>query len=112
MWKNDEIFRKAIETAKNHNARAEEGRKLLNEKRSLSEMKTPLTGLNFDETNERRKEYISFIGGLGNVELNKLRVNVLNLLEKRYQDENKGTSELEWQRIVIEDECVKRKLKI
>lgn len=108
MWKSDEIFRKAIATAKNHKARAEEGKKLLAAGKSLSEMQTPTIGLSPEEANERREEYISFVKGMDTSKLNNLRNNVLNLLDKRYQDPNKGTSELEWQRIVIEDELENR----
>ena len=63
MWKDPDIFRRAIETAKNHMARAAEGRKLLEQGKSLREMQTPITGLDPDQNNTRRADYLQEISG-------------------------------------------------
>ena len=101
MWKNAEIFRKAIETAKNHLARVEEGSKLLKQGRSLDEMTTPITGLSAEETLERRGEYLRYIGEMDISRLRKHLAMVKHQINNALEREEGGTSEHEWQRNAI-----------
>ena len=96
MWKDPDIFRRAIETAKNHIARAAEGRELLLQGKSLSEMQTPITGLDPDQNDTRRISYLEWISKFDNEELVKVYKNVLIQLHHRMNDKDAGYSELLW----------------
>ena len=101
MWKNNEIFRKSILVAKNHSARAEEGKKLLEDGKSLDNMQTSITGLTEEENIIRRRAYIDDLNGKSNSELKEMLRQVEAFIERRDDTEEKGTSELNWQRLVI-----------
>lgn len=103
MFKNEAIFTKAVLTAKNHIARAEEGYFLLANGRPLSEMTTPVTGLTFEETLERRNDFIEFINQMDEAGLRKHLDMVEHQIEVALSRPVQGTSELYWQRIVILD---------
>ena len=101
MWKSEEIFRKSVETAINHRARAREGKQLLKEGKTLNEMQTPITGLSESEMLERRQAYIDNLTVKSPIELENLLTMVEAQLKKREEGEEKGTSELNWQRLAI-----------
>lgn len=98
-----EIFRKSILTAQNHLTRAREGQKLLDEDRPLSEIQTPIIGLEDDELKAKRMEFLSNINGFDKAALTKR----LQLIEKQIEvaehRQEKGTSELYWNRLAILD---------
>lgn len=101
MWKNPEIFTRAVETAQNHFDRAREGQVLLEQGRSIGEMKTPLIGLSMVQTLERRSEYLAFINQMDDVRLRKHLGGVEAQINNALKRVEKGTSELEWQRNAI-----------
>ncbi len=101
MWANKDIFRRSIKIAKNHMDRAREGKKLLEEGRPLSEMKTSLFGLTAEDTLERRSHYLKFIGEMDESSLRDCLEKVELQIYTALNREEKGTSELEWQRNAI-----------
>lgn len=103
MFKNEAIFTKAVLTAKNHIARAEEGSLLLASGRSLAEMTTPITGPTSDETLERRCQYLDFINQMDEAVLRKHLAMIEHQIDVALGRPIQGTSELYWQRIVILD---------
>ncbi|PIS08974.1 hypothetical protein COT75_03870 [Candidatus Beckwithbacteria bacterium CG10_big_fil_rev_8_21_14_0_10_34_10] len=112
MTEDNEILRGSIETAMNHLARSKEGRKLLEDGRSLAEMTTPLTGLTNEQTIKRREDYINWLKGIGEDQLYFVFQNTMALLQQRWEHPDKGTSELELRRIFFEDEFERRGLKM
>ena len=94
MWKNPEVFRKVIETVRNHIARAQEGKALLEQRRPLDEMVTPITGLSAEETLKRRNGYLSFIQEMDETRLRKHLEMVELQINNALNREEKGTSEL------------------
>lgn len=110
MWRDINIFRQAIATAKNHMARAAEGRELLKQGKSLREMQTPITGLDPDQNNTRRADYLQEISEYDDEHLAWVYKNVLFQLHNRIEDEDAGYSELLWQRIAFLDEFERRKI--
>lgn len=103
MFKNPEIFIKAVQTAKNHIERAEEGARLLAEGRSLSEMTIEPSGLSFEETRERRCDYLDYIKSMDRDQLQKHLAMIEHQIDVALSRPVQGTSELYWQRIVILD---------
>lgn len=103
---------KILGIVKNHMQRAQEGRTLLEQGRTLSEMQTAPIGLTPGETVTRRQQYLDFIRELDDQKLAWVYKNVIFQLSRRYDDKDKGTSELEWQRIVFEDEFNNRHIDI
>ncbi|MEK7458768.1 MAG: hypothetical protein AAB612_04800 [Patescibacteria group bacterium] len=110
MWKDPDIFRRTVETAKNHMARAAEGRELLKQGKSLGEMITPITGLNPEQNDARRADYLDWISKFDDTELAKVYKNVLFQLHIRINNQDAGYSELLWQRIAFLDEFAKRNI--
>ncbi|NCN82619.1 MAG: hypothetical protein GW947_01505 [Candidatus Pacebacteria bacterium] len=96
-------FRNSVLGAKNHRERAREGKKLLGEGRSLSEMKTPPTGMTDGENVERRTEFLSELKQMTEPELRTQLAQLEALIEFRLEQDEKGTSELEWRRIAVLD---------
>ena len=103
MFKNEAIFNKAVLTAKNHIARAEEGSLLLAKGRSLSEMTTPITGPTSEETLERRNDFLEFINQMDEAGLRKHLSIIEHQIDVVLSRPIQGTSEFYWQRIVILD---------
>jgi len=103
MFKNEAIFTKAVMTAKNHIARAEEGSLLLANGRTLSEMTTPITGLTSEETLERRRDFLEFINQMDEAGLRKHLAMIEHQIGVAISRPIQGTSELYWQRITIFD---------
>lgn len=112
LTEGDYYLSKLINIVKNHVARAEEGRRLISEGRSLSEMTTDPIGLTAEETVKRRQGYLDLIGEVDDSRLIFIYGNTLYQLERRYEHPDKGTSELEWQRIALENEFGTRDLSI
>ena len=108
----DETFRKIIKTAENHIERAAKGKKLLAEGRTLSEMDIEITGLTIEETIARRQEFIDKLKSMQDDLLTWTFGNTTYQLHRRHEDEDKGTSELEWQVNAFKDEFSSRKLQI
>lgn len=91
-------------------ARAAEGRELLKQGKSLREMQTPITGLDPDQNNTRRADYLQEISEYDDEHLAWVYKNVLFQLHNRIEDEDAGYSELLWQRIAFLDEFERRKI--
>lgn len=109
---NDETFRKIIQGAENHLARVKEGRNLLKNGRSLSEMLTEQIGLTIEEMTQRRKEYLEELERMDNEFLSFVYKNTMYQLHRRYEDEDGGTSELEWRVNAFKDEFRCRKMDV
>ena len=103
MFESEEIFRKSVLTAGNHIERAKEGARLLAEGKSLSEMKTPITGPTEEEMNRRRMAQIKQYQGMSDEKLRETLTRVELMIEVALNREVQGTSELYWQRIVLND---------
>lgn len=112
MTEDSEILLGSVKAAENNLARSREGRQLLADGRSLAEMTTPLTGLSDEQTRKRREDYVTWLQGLSEDKLRFVTRATRNLLEHRWQDPDKGTSELELRRIFHEDEFKRRGLDI
>ena len=97
-----------IRTAQNHNERAAEGRRLLSEGRPLSEMRTEITGLSGEQNHQRREDFITLLKGKDIKDLNWMFGNTMYQLHRRYEHPDKGTSELEWKRLIFLDEYARR----
>ena len=108
----DETFRKIIETAENHKKRAAEGRRLLEQGRPLSEMDTEPIGLSIEETVARRQGFVNNLKNMKDDLLSWVFGNTMYQLHRRYEDEDKGTSELEWQVNAFKDEFTSRGLDV
>lgn len=76
--------------------------------RPLSEMTTPAIGMTDEENRERRDQFIALINRMTKPELEKRLDQINSQVELRLQKEEKGTSELEWQRIMVGDELESR----
>lgn len=110
MMDRDDILQASLKTARNHDARAEEGRKLLGKGLSLDRMRTPIIGLTQEQLIFRRQSFIDRISG-AEPERVLFRYKVVQaMLERANANPNKGTSELEWQRIMIEDIAKERRI--
>ena len=112
MTEDNEILLDSVKAAENHLVRSKEGRRLLADGRSLAEMTTPLTGLSDEQTRKRRRDYVPWLQGLSEDQLRLVFRNTRHLLKHRYQNPDKGTSELELRRIFHEDEFKRRELDI
>lgn len=111
MEKDFEIFRGAIEAAQNHLDRAQEGRDLLAKGRPLSEMTTKPMGLSDEQTVKRRENFVEWLQELNDDELRFTFQNTMRQLHRRWDDPDKGTSELELRRLLYEDEFRSRNIK-
>ncbi|OGJ15772.1 MAG: hypothetical protein A2632_02345 [Candidatus Pacebacteria bacterium RIFCSPHIGHO2_01_FULL_46_16] len=98
-----DTFNSSVLGAINHRQRAEEGKRLLGEGRSLSEMRTPVAGMTNEENTERRAEFLTLIGRMTQSELGNQLTQIEKLIEFRLGQEEKGASELEWRRIMVID---------
>lgn len=112
MFEDPELVDGIVKTVQNHLDRAEEGRRLLAEGRSLSEMKTPITGLTHDQTIQRRQAFLESVKEMDDERLLRRHLIAVTMILKRLQEPDVGTSELEWQRIIFEMEIHERGLNI
>ncbi len=103
-------FEKLIQIAENHRLRAQEGRSLLSGGQSLGRMTIQPVGLTAQETNVRRQGYVDELSLMPEDKLRQLYANNLHILNRRYDDPDRGTSELEWRRLAMEMEFEKRGL--
>jgi hypothetical protein len=106
------ILKKIILTAQNHLNRAHEGQKLLAEGKPLSEMKIEPTGLNQEEFQKMREESLANFKSMNTERLTRVYGGILFQLDRRWDDPDKGTSELEWKRLIVESIFEERGLEI
>jgi|GEM_PF-4544150 len=102
MDKDDEVFASAIKAALNHIARVKEGRELLSQGKPLSEMKTEITGASDELFRRRRQLDLDRINSMTKEELEKQLTTVRQMIDSVSHSKHGGTSEFEWERIMIE----------
>jgi hypothetical protein len=108
----DKLYEDITKVAQNHIDRAEEGHRLLQEGRPLSEMTIEPIGLTNEQLLQRREMYLDFIAKMSTEKLEEHLKAVNYQIQRRLQDPLVGTSELEWQRINIEMLLAERNLPI
>lgn len=84
-----------------HRRRAKEGSKLLKKGKPLSEMETPIEGPSSETLKRQRKKFISTLQDMERPDLEQLSVKLEESVEKASQNPEGGTSELEWQRNIV-----------
>ena len=101
MNKDNDIYRKTVLAAQNHITRAQEGIKLLSLGKSLKEMKTPIIGLETDDLIINRNKKIQTFEHLTVDNLKARLQQIEERIEKANNRDEKGTSELYWERLII-----------
>ncbi len=96
---NENIFK----SVRSHLLRVKEGRQLLKEGRSLSEMTTPIEGPSNEYLQLKRQEFINGLHGMDKDALDKLLQDTDEHILKIRERNVAGESELLWQRTVILD---------
>ena len=104
--KESDMFR----SSGSHFGRAREGKELLKEGKSLSEMTTPIDGPSKEYLFLQRKRYIKQVSNMNNESLVKELERIEKRVERALNSEMVGTSELEWRRIIVMDKMESSKL--